>query len=417
LDFIWQRLKARVDNHQDLLKQLRIERQANASRKRPRWLLPLVLAVAVVAAWMVVRSQRAVEVETTLARSVADSGPVSLLDASGFVTARRVATVSSKVTGKVREVLIEEGQSVQEGDILATLDDTDAKAAMGLSQAQKNAAKALLAELRVNLDLADRELVRQTDLVGKRLASQQSLDTARAAVAALHARIASQQSQIEVATRSIGVTQQQLDNTVVRAPFTGVITVKAAQPGEMISPISAGGGSIRTGIGTLVDMDSLEIQVDVNEAYIGRVQANMPVVAVLNAYQDWKIPGRVLAIVPAADRTKATVKVRIALEAKDNRIVPDMGVRVSFLETPVAGAPKPSGAWVAASAVTTDNGKSVVFVVDHDRARKVAVEVGDKRDADQLIKLGLRGGETVVVAPPAGFGDGQKVRLKVAATR
>lgn len=406
-----------MDNHQDLLKQLRIERQANASRKRPRWLLPLVLAVAVVAAWMVVGSQRAVEVETTLARSVADSGPVSLLDASGFVTARRVATVSSKVTGKVREVLIEEGQSVQEGDILATLDDTDAKAAMGLSQAQKNAAKALLAELRVNLDLADRELVRQTDLVGKRLASQQSLDTARAAVAALHARIASQQSQIEVATRSIGVTQQQLDNTVVRAPFTGVITVKAAQPGEMISPISAGGGSIRTGIGTLVDMDSLEIQVDVNEAYIGRVQANMPVVAVLNAYQDWKIPGRVLAIVPAADRTKATVKVRIALEAKDNRIVPDMGVRVSFLETPVAGAPKPSGAWVAASAVTTDNGKSVVFVVDHDRARKVAVEVGDKRDADQLIKLGLRGGETVVVAPPAGFGDGQKVRLKVAATR
>ena len=406
-----------MDNPQDLLKQLRIERQANASRKRPRWLLPLVLAVAVVAAWMVVGSQRAVEVETTLARSVADSGPVSLLDASGFVTARRVATVSSKVTGKVREVLIEEGQSVQEGDILATLDDTDAKAAMGLSQAQKNAAKALLAELRVNLDLADRELVRQTDLVGKRLASQQSLDTARAAVAALHARIASQQSQIEVATRSIGVTQQQLDNTVVRAPFTGVITVKAAQPGEMISPISAGGGSIRTGIGTLVDMDSLEIQVDVNEAYIGRVQANMPVVAVLNAYQDWKIPGRVLAIVPAADRTKATVKVRIALEAKDNRIVPDMGVRVSFLETPVAGAPKPSGAWVAASAVTTDNGKSVVFVVDHDRARKVAVEVGDKRDADQLIKLGLRGGETVVVAPPAGFGDGQKVRLKVAATR
>ncbi|PIV32547.1 MAG: efflux RND transporter periplasmic adaptor subunit [Lysobacterales bacterium CG02_land_8_20_14_3_00_62_12] len=406
-----------MDNHQDLLKQLRIERQANASRKRPRWLLPLVLAVAGVAAWMVVGSHRAVEVETTLARSVADSGPVSLLDASGFVTARRVATVSSKVTGKVREVLIEEGQSVQEGDILATLDDTDAKAAMGLSQAQKNAAKALLAELRVNLDLADRELVRQTDLVGKRLASQQSLDTARAAVAALHARIASQQSQIEVATRSIGVTQQQLDNTVVRAPFTGVITVKAAQPGEMISPISAGGGSIRTGIGTLVDMDSLEIQVDVNEAYIGRVQANMPVVAVLNAYQDWKIPGRVLAIVPAADRTKATVKVRIALEAKDNRIVPDMGVRVSFLETPVAGAPKPSGAWVAASAVTTDNGKSVVFVVDHDRARKVAVEVGDKRDADQLIKLGLRGGETVVVAPPAGFGDGQKVRLKVAATR
>lgn len=401
-----------MDNHQDLLKQLRIERQANTTRKRPRWLWPMVLLVAVVGVVAIVRSQRTVEVETTLARSVADGGPVSLLDASGFITARRIATVSSKVTGKVREVMIEEGQAVHEGDILATLDDTDAQAAMGLSRAQKSAANALLAELKVNLKQAERELVRQTDLVTKHLASQQALDTAQTTVAALHARIASQQSQIEVAARSISVTQQQLDNTIVRAPFTGVITVKAAQPGEMISPISAGGGSIRTGIGTLVDMDSLEIQVDVNEAYIGRVQANMPVVAVLNAYQDWKIPGRVLAIVPAADRTKATVKVRIALEAKDSRIVPDMGVRVSFLETLVAGAPKPSGAWVAASAVQTEDGKSVVFVVDKNHVRRVEVELGDKRDADQLIKLGLRGGETVVMAPPPGLGDGQKIRLK-----
>jgi RND family efflux transporter MFP subunit len=199
-----------------------------------------------------------------------------------------------------------------------------------------------------------------------------------------------------------------VDNTVIRAPFTGVIVTKAAQPGEMISPISAGGGSIRTGIGTLVDMDSLEVQVDVNEAYIGRVQPKMTVEAVLNAYPEWKIPAEVIAIVPTADRSKATVKVRIALKSKDPRIVPDMGVRVSFLEHVDPNAPKPTGAWVPTAAVREGDKQKFVLVVREDRAQAVTVTTGATRDADQLVTSGLKGGETVVVAP-ATVNDGDRV--------
>jgi len=401
-----------VDNRPDLLEQLRIERSAARKRRFPGWAVPLAIIVSLLVVFGVYSSTRPMPVETSLARSVADSGPVSLLDASGFVTARRIATVSSKVTGKVREVLIEEGQSVEEGQILATLDDTDAQVAMNLSQAQKHFAQAALTELRVTLHQAERELVRQQDLMTRKLNSQQALDNAQTTVEGLHARIASQRSQVEVTARSIAVTQQQIDNTVVRAPFAGVITVKAAQPGEMISPISAGGGSIRTGIGTIVDMESLEIQVDVNEAYIGRVQPNMPVDAVLNAYPDWKVPGRVLAIIPTADRSKATVKVRIALEAKDTRIVPDMGVRVSFLETRDPNAPKRAGAWIPSNAVVTDEGKSFVFIAVGDEAKRVEVKLGDKHDADQLVSAGLKGGESVVLTPPARLRDGQNITVK-----
>ena len=203
-----------------------------------------------------------------------------------------------------------------------------------------------------------------------------------------------------------------MDNTVIRAPFAGVIVTKAAQPGEMISPISGGGGSIRTGIGTLVDMDSLEVQVDVNEAYIGRVQPRMPVEAVLNASPEWKIPGEVIAIIPTADRSKATVKVRIALNTKDARIVPDMGVRVSFLEAVKPGAPKPTGVWVPTRAVQTRDGKSAVYVVQGEKVARVAVTAGEVRDVDQMISAGLEGGETVVLSPPGKLKDGSRVTVK-----
>src|SRR5467141_1891827 len=172
----------------------------------------------------------------------------------------------------------------------------------------------------------------------------------------LRARLANLQEQIKVAQESLAVAQVQLDNTVIRAPFSGVVIAKSAQPGEMISPISAGAGFTRTGIGTIVDMDSLEIQVDVNESYINRVTSEQPVEATLNAYPDWKIPGSVIAIIPTADRSKATVKVRVAIRSKDPRIVPDMGVRVAFLGAPSAApaGPVAQGVLVPADAVRSD---------------------------------------------------------------
>ncbi|MCX7042279.1 MAG: efflux RND transporter periplasmic adaptor subunit [Gammaproteobacteria bacterium] len=396
----------------DLLKELRIDRRGTAPKKRKRWPAIVGMMVVLIVVVFFLMGRRPVEVETAKARSAAEGGPASVLDASGYVTARRIATVSSKITGKVREVMIEEGQRVVEGEILATLDPVDASAQRDLSQAQLASSQSQLAEAQAQLKLAERNLVRQRELAAKKLVAAQSLDSAIAERDSRAARLVSLQRAVGVAQDQLTIAGIGVDNTVIRAPFSGVIVTKAAQPGEMISPISGGGGSIRTGIGTLVDMDSLEVQVDVNEAYIGRVQPKMPVEAVLNAYPEWKIPGEVIAIIPTADRSKATVKVRIQLASKDTRIVPDMGVRVSFLETTKPGAAKPTGVWVPARAVQTSAGKSSVFVVEEDKVKSVAVTAGEVRDVDQMISAGLKGGEIVVLSPPKGLKDGSRVTLK-----
>jgi RND family efflux transporter MFP subunit len=322
--------------------------------------------------------------------------------------------VSAKVTGKVTEVLIEEGMRVEEGAVLARLDDTEARAQLGLARAQLAAARSQEGEIHAMHQQAERDYARQQDLLARQLVSEQSMDAARAQRDMFRARLANNQEQIRVATESVAVAQVQLDNTVVRAPFAGVVVAKAAQPGEMISPISAGGGFTRTGIGTVVDMDSLEIQVDVNESYINRVAPEQPVEATLNAYPDWKLPGSVIAIIPTADRSKATVKVRIAIRTKDPRVVPDMGVRVAFLDPgrrSTAPAPAPAGVLVPTEAVRGSASASVVFVVADGRAQRRPVTLGKSVGAEQEITSGLRAGERVIVAPPASLADGARVKV------
>jgi len=401
-----------MDSSQDLLKQLHIDRRPGAKKRRPWWLVPLVVVgvlVAAIAAWS---STRPVTVEIAQARAAAELGTASVLDASGYITARRIATVSSKVTGKVREVLIEEGQRVAEGEVLAYLDPADAEAQRDLAGAQLASSRSQLVEAQAQLTLANQTLKRQKELAARQLVAASSLDAAVADRDSRAARLVSLRRAVQVAQDQLAITALGVDNTIIRAPFAGVIVAKAAQPGEMISPISAGGGSIRTGIGTLVDMDSLEVQVDVNEAYIGRVTPKMPVEAVLNAYPEWKIPAEVIAIVPTADRSKATVKVRIALKSKDTRIVPDMGVRVSFLDEAKPDAPPPTGAFVPERAVVTVDGASHVFTVADGKAKRVPVTLGEKRDTDQQVLTGLSGGETVVLSPSQKLGDGDRVAVK-----
>jgi RND family efflux transporter MFP subunit len=313
--------------------------------------------------------------------------------------------------------MIEEGQRVEEGEILATLDDAEAQAALALVQAQLESARARLDEIRTNAANARREYERQRSLDERRLTSASALDAARTLVEALDGRLRAQEREVDVARETVDSAQVQLDNTIVRAPFAGVITVKAAQPGEMISPISAGGGSIRTGIGTVVDMESLEIQVDVNEAYINRVQPGQPVEAVLNAYPEWKIPARVIAIVPTADRSKATVKVRIALDERDARIVPDMGVRVAFLEErpPASAAPVAAGVLVPAAAIRKDGATDVVYVVKDGKAQRRAVSLGGTVGDSRQVRGGVAAGERVIVEAPAELKDGDVVALKAGA--
>jgi len=335
----------------------------------------------------------------------------SVLDASGYVVARRMATVSAKITGKVREVMIEEGMRVEEGQVMATLDPIDANAQRSLSASQLEAARSQLAGLQAQVAQADAEAGRLQALVGQQLVSRSQYDLAIAQRDTLRAQLKTAQRNTTVASDSLAIADLGVDNNIVRAPFSGVVTAKAAQPGEIVSPLSAGGGFTRTGIGTIVDMDSLEIEVEVGESFIGRVQPKMPVEATLNAYPDWKIPAEVIAIIPTADRGKATVKVRVALKTKDPRIVPEMGVRVSFLESArPAEAAKPQGVRVPASAIVERDQKTVAFVVKDDaRVEQRAITVGTTLNNDRQVTQGLSAGDVVVTTPPAELHDGSKV--------
>jgi RND family efflux transporter MFP subunit len=394
---------------------LRIDRPRETSRRGFAWwiVLPVAIVVLALAGWLLFRNSGK-EVRVAQARAVAGEARGAVLNASGYVTARRQATVSAKITGKVTEVLIEEGQRVEEGAVLARLDPTEAKAQLTLARAQLAAARSQEGEIRAQLAQAERDYARQQELYTRQLVAAQALDAALAQRDMLRARLANNVQQVRVAAESVSVAEVQLDNTVIRAPFSGVVTAKSAQPGEMISPISAGGGFTRTGIGTIVDMDSLEIQVDVNESFINRVTAEQPVEATLNAYPYWKIPGSVIAIIPTADRSKATVKVRIAIKSRDTRIVPDMGARVAFLTTQPAGGavPPPSPAvLVPADAVRGEGADAVVFVIASDRVQRRGVTLGQVVGAEREVVKGLRAGERVVVAPPPALEDGDAVRV------
>ncbi len=402
---------------EDALNSLRIERsgenRAGTGRGRG-WLIvgavAVLLAVGVV--WFV-RSSDAMEVETATAQGVAGSGAATVLDASGYVVARRLATVSSKVTGKVVAVFIEEGMVVKEGQVLASLDDSTSRAQLNVAERQLEVARKDLAEVEVRLTDAQRLLERRRALRERNLISQTDLDSAEADAGALSARLASLKSQVDVAQGNVRLSQVNLGDLQVRAPFAGVVTSKDAQPGEMVSPISAGGGFTRTGIATIVDMDSREIEVDVNEAFINRVAAGQHAEATLDAYPDWVIACHVINIVPTADREKATVRVRIAFDQLDARILPDMGVKVHFLD---AAPADPAAAKVVAriplAAVAHEGEQAVVWVVHGSSAERRAVRLGATRSDAADVLAGIAAGDTVILRPSPELRDGAKVIVK-----
>jgi RND family efflux transporter MFP subunit len=396
---------------------LRIERRAPLARPQPSWVVPGLVAIVVLGAgflWWVNRP-KTTPVQTAVARaeSATNGGAAkTLLNASGYVTARRAATVSSKVTGKVVEVLVEEGRKVEEGEVLARLDASNIEAGLRLAQAQLEASRTFLEETKPNLVFAQRELKRFTDLAATKIVSDSDLRKAEMESRGLEARLVRQTSEVTIREREVEQWKQQLDDMVIRAPFAGVVTAKNAQPGEMISTMSAGGFT-RTGICTIVDMTSLEIEVDVNESFINRIQPKQPVEATLDAYPDWKIPGQVIAIIPTADRQKATVKVRVAFDQLDERILPDMGVKVAFRATDHAKAtPGSSSAIVPKAAIQNRDGRDVVWVVRDGRVERRAVTVAQTNGDESTIAAGLSGGEKVVVNPPAGLADGAKISEK-----
>jgi RND family efflux transporter MFP subunit len=409
-----------MDDKAALLNQLRIDRtEAPDPRSARIWIIAVAALVAIAAAagsWLLMHSSD-VPVRVVAPQPVADAGAASagsILDASGYIVARRQATVASKITGKMVELDIEEGDRVQEGQVIARLDDSNIRAALAAAHAQLEYAKAGLAETEVNLANAHRDFDRQTSLVKGHFVSQAALDNSKTSMDALTAQLATQRSNIEVAQRNVEIADRNLADTIVRAPFAGIVTVKAAQPGEIVSPLSAGGGFTRTGIGTIVDMDSLEIQVDVNENFINRVEPAQKAIAKLNAYPDWQIPAHVIAVIPTADRSKGTVTVRIALEQKDPRILPEMGVRVSFLaSSPSEGSVHAvPGLNLPSDAVQVSGPVGVVYVVHDSSVERRAVKLGASGGNQVTVLSGLQPGERVAVGDFARLKDGVRVRIE-----
>ena len=381
-----------MSDKENLLNNLKIDRSAAPSEENLPSNRLYLLGVAVLLVsffwWLFLSEDDLKEVTTFTVKSLqmSDSSATSILDASGYVVARRRATVSSKMTGKVMKVYIEEGMQVEEGQILAQLDDSTMVADLNYSQSQLNEAK--------------RVFNRTRELAKEELASQASLDSARAAVEGLEALNA--------------VRKQVVQDMKILAPFSGVVVYKAAQPGEMISPVSAGGGFTNTGICTIVDMDSLEVEVDVNEAFINRVKSGQPVITNLNAYPKWDIPSEVIAIIPTADRNKATVKVRIALLEKDERVLPDMGSRVSFLkkvETQGREEVK-EGVMIPLAALAILEDQSTVQVIDGSQIKLTRVKVAEESANYARIIEGLSSGMTVVAKFDKELENNQKVIIK-----
>jgi len=393
------------------LDDLRIERRVQTESHSKMWLVvaaSAILVFLVAGIWWVARPGGSV-VQTVAAREIASGrGERTVLNASGYVTARRAATVSAKITGKVVEVLVEEGMKVKQGQVLAQLDDTNVKTSLRVAEAQLDTANKALEETRALLKQAELAWKRTIDLAKENIAPQADLDRAESDAKSLQARLERQQVEVTVAQRQVEMWQQQMEDTIIRAPFDGIVTSKDAQPGEMVSPVSAGGGFTRTGICTIVDMSSLEIEIDVNESYINRVEPGQPVKATLDAYPDWNTPCKVIAIIPTADRQKSTVKVRVGFDKLDPRILPEMAVKVAFHDTGATTGDR--AVIVPRNSVRSEDGHDVVFVIQGSRAERRAVSVGSAQNDDVVLLGGVSGGERVIVNPPPGLADGVVVK-------
>jgi RND family efflux transporter MFP subunit len=405
-----------------LLEQLRLNRndsEPKISSNALWWTLGGVGALVLVGGlWLLLGRTSGAAVRIVVAQASAagsDAHGASLLDASGYVVARRAATVSSKITGKVQDVLIEEGQRVAMNQVLARLDDSNARARLEQATAQIAQSEATLQAARTALADARPIFQRTEKERAQALISAQDFDGSKATYNAAAAAFDVAARSVAVARASLIVAQREEDDTVVRAPFAGVVTVKAAQPGEMVSPISAGGGFTRTGIGTIVDMDSLEVEVDVNENFINRVRPGQPVTIRLNAYPDWEIPGEVIAIIPTADRSKATVKVRVGFKQRDERILPEMGARVAFLQASATGdarTPVHSSVLVPAEAVQVNGDSGIVFVVRGDKVEQRAVKLGAQSAQGQVVLSGIDAGARLAVPLQGKLSDGMAIRVQ-----
>jgi len=391
-------------------------RSGGKTGKRLGYATAVLGSILIIAALAFAFRNQTPTVEIVTAQKPDVGGRSAILNASGYVTPRRRATIAAKITGRVTGVFFDEGTHVHTGQLLATLDDSDVKKVLETAKANRDSAQAAITDLQVQLRFSEIELRRAEQLQKAGVQTQEQLDTASTSVDSLKAKVNLAKQQVLGSEMLIREAQQAVDNCVITAPYDGIVVSKDAQVGEMVSPISAGGGFTRTGIATIVDMNSNEIEVDVNESYIARVKDRQKVTAILDAYPDWEIPSHVRTVIPTADRQKATVKVRISFDKLDPRILPDMGIKVTFLsDEPVkkvdASAPVVA-ALLPTEALHEENGKKIVFLVKNDHLERRAVAVGNTQGSQTEIMSGLAAGDSVVVKGPANMQDGQAVQIK-----
>jgi len=397
------------------LNRLKIDKDLKASSSSGwRTFLFVLCAVALaVIAWLFWSRNNVQSVELTEVQLISNRQQSAVLNASGYVTPRQRATVAAKVTGRVSELYIDEGMKVQKEQVLARIDATDVRREIDAAKADVVVADAAVSDLKINRDEAQRRLNRFKTIYDKGLLSQQDLDTYQTTLDSLNARIETSLKQTEAARARLRIYEQNLDNYTIRAPFDGIVVSKDAQIGEMVSPISAGGGFTRTGIATIVDMNSLEIEVDINEAYIARVVVNQKVEATLDAYPDWKIPASVRTVIPTADRQKATVKVRITFDSLDPKILPDMGIKVAFLEDKKLEAesnrPRLS---LKSSAILKLDSRTFVYLYKSGVVERREIKAGESKNDITEVLSGLIAGDQIVDNPTDRLNDGSKVKVE-----
>ncbi len=393
---------------------LRIAPQDKEERPIGRWFLIItVIAVLTVAAsiFFYFFREQAVTVTVADAEQIVSDQEHTILNASGYVTPRRRATIASKITGQIMEMLVEEGMLVQKEDVLARLDDANIKAMMKTLEAETDAAEATIAEISVNLKNMKKNLARNRSLYKTGVITVKELDDSETLFDGTAARLELAQKQIDVSRARLSEMKQELDNYTIRAPFAGIVVSKDAQVGEIVSPISAGGGYTRTGIATIVDMQSLEIEVDINESFIAKVKIGQKVTATLDAYPEWKIPARVRTVIPTADRQKATVKVRISFDDLDPKILPDMGVKVSFMEAAAVPETNANRVRVPLESIRQDKDNTVTFIFKNGTVESRPVKTGPSNGKFIEILAGIMPGEQVVIGDIVNLHDGQKARL------
>jgi RND family efflux transporter MFP subunit len=397
------------------LGRLRIDRNqpATAERKALRWVALLaVLAAGFVGVIYLALRPGGVDVQVARVEVTGGSSGSTGITANGYVVARTRASVSSRISGRLATLTVEEGSRVRRNQVLAQLENADYVAAVAQMVADSQRAEAALAEAQAVRDQTSRDLARARELVAKKLEATRSVEDLESQLAAADARIRVQRAQIAAAGAGIAYARANLENTYIRAPFDGTVLRKDAEVGEVVAPVATGGGLTRGAVVTMADLQTLEVEVDVNEAYIAQIRSGQPTRIVLDAYPQASFAGSVRQIVPTADRQKATVQVKVGIADRDPRILPEMGARVEFLGDSVeSGEAAPPRIFVPADAVRTDGGASIVWVVRGGKVFRVPIEAGPVSGGQREVRSGLSGGETIVVGPATELEDGGKVNV------